>query len=153
MGNSSKEISLKEKLPLLKAQFLRKGYPLNSLEENLLLHFTYQNHSFLISLPLIIKEDLQTLLVVDLKFNPSLISLERGILALARLLFKPWPYFALLTNFVNYHLIEVSSGQCLRGSEEVIPNYSEIKKCSFLSLKSFPKELEERILAIYLSEG
>lgn len=153
MGISSKEISLKEKLPILKAQFLRKGYPLNTLEENLLLHFTYQNHSFLISLPLIIKEDLQTLLVVDLKFNPSLISFERGFLALTRLLFKPLPYFALLTNLSNYHLIEVSSGKCLRGSEEIIPSYSEIKKCFPFSLKSFSKELEERILAIYLSKG
>ncbi len=155
MANSRKEVSLKEKIDFLKNFLLQKGYSLNFFEEDVKFHFVYQNYSFLISIPLVVKENFQTFLFVDIKITPSLFSLERGLLALARVLFKPLPYFALLTNFTSYHLIEVSSGKCLRGSEEVIPKYSEIKNYSLASkdFKSFKKELEERILAIYLSEG
>lgn len=153
MGKSSKEISLEEKISFLENLFLKKGYPSETLKKGICLSFHYQGYSFFISLPLLIKDTFQTLLVVDLKLKPSLISFERGSLALARLLFKPLPYFILLTNLNYYHLIEVSSGQSLRGSEEIIPEYSLIKTYIPSNLKPFKRELEERILAIYLSDG
>ncbi|MBO8144060.1 MAG: type I restriction enzyme HsdR N-terminal domain-containing protein [Thermodesulfobacterium sp.] len=153
MGNSKEEISLKSELSILKNILKEKGYPEKCFLEEKKIKFSYKKLDFEISIPLIIRNNSNTLLIVDYKPQENLSISERGIIALARVLFSPPPYFALITNFRDFVLINVYTQEKERGGKDIIPEFIKLKNYKTEITKSFNPEIEKKILAIYLSGG
>lgn len=153
MGNSKEEIFLESELSILKNIFKEKGYPENFFLENQKLFFSYKNLTFDIYLPLILKTDSQILFIVDYKPQENLTISERGIVALARILFNPPPYFSLITNLKYFVLIDTYTTEKKKGGKEIIPDFESLKNYKPHITKPFKPEIEEKILAIYLSGG
>jgi len=153
MGNSKEEIFLESELSILKNIFKEKGYPENFFLENQKLFFSYKNLTFEIYLPLILKTDSQILFIVDYKPQENLTISERGIVALARILFNPPPYFSLITNLKYFVLIDTYTTEKKKGGKEIIPDFESLKNYKPHITKPFKPEIEEKILAIYLSGG
>lgn len=153
MGNSKEEIFLESELSILKNIFKEKGYPENFFLENQKLFFSYKNLTFDIYLPLILKTDSQILFIVDYKPQENLTISERGIVALARILFNPPPYFSLITNLKYFILIDTYTAKKKKGGKEIIPDFESLKNYKPHITKTFKPEIEKKILAIYLSGG
>ena len=153
MGNSKEEIFLESELSILKNIFKEKGYPENFFLENQKLFFSYKNLTFDIYLPLILKTDSQILFIVDYKPQENLTISERGIVALARILFNPPPYFSLITNLKYFVLIDTYTAEKKKGGKEIIPDFESLKNYKPHITKLFKPEIEKKILAIYLSGG
>ncbi len=159
MDTGKKEIPLEVLTPekvaqILKNIFLKKGYPESSLILSSSFSFSYGKLNFHIEIPLTVKTNGKVMMVVD--YKPSrggLTSFERGLLALARVLFNPVPAYALLTNFTDYILIETLPVKFIRGNEDLIPSYSRLLSYRAPFEKPFKPDLEKKILAIYLSGG
>ncbi len=153
MGNSKETFSIEKAVSFLKEIFKAKGYPKNSFLENQIISFSYNNLNFTIEIPLIIKENNQVYFLVDYKPMEKLSIFERGILALARLFFKPLPYFGLITNLEEFVLINLYDFNVTKGKKDIIPDYDFILSYSPKTSKEFKPDLEKKILAIYLSGG
>uniref|UniRef100_A0A7V5XH73 Type I restriction enzyme R protein N-terminal domain-containing protein n=1 Tax=Thermodesulfobacterium geofontis TaxID=1295609 RepID=A0A7V5XH73_9BACT len=153
MGNSKEEILVSEALSILKNIFKEKGYYENFFLEGKNYQFSYKEKTFDIFIPLIIKNNSKLLFIVDYKPQENLTLSERGIIALARVLFNPPPYFALITNLKDFVLINVYTQKKEKGGKEIIPIFSELKNYKPEITKSFNIEIEKKILAIYLSGG
>jgi hypothetical protein len=159
MEAGKKEVSLETLTPekvalILKEIFLKRGYPEDALLLSQVFTFSYGKLRFHIEVPLMVKTNSKVLMVVDYKpSQKGLTSFERGLLALARVLFDPVPVYALLTNFSDYILIETLPVKFIRGNEDLIPSYSGLLSYRAPFEKPFKPELEKKILAIYLSGG
>lgn len=153
MGNSEKEIPLSSDLSELLKIFKEKGYPKESFLKTKELNFSYKSLSYNIFIPLLIKNNSHILLIVDYKPQENLFVSERGVVALARVLFEPIPYFVLITNLKEFILIDVYTGEKKKGNKEIIPDFIFLKNHKPSITKSFNYEIEKKILAIYLSGG
>jgi hypothetical protein len=153
MGNSKEEISLESAILVLKDLFKSKGYPENFFVEKVVLPFSYKSLSFEVLIPLIIRDNSQTLLIVDYKPQENLTVSERGVIALARVLFNPPPYFALITNLRDFILINPYTGEKKKGNKKIIPNFETLKNFNPEFTKTLNPQIEKKILAIYLSGG
>ncbi len=153
MGNCKETLSIEKAVSFLKEIFKAKGYPENSFLENQIISFSYNNLRFTIEIPLIIKENNQVYFLVDYKPMEKLSFFERGVLALARLFFKPLPYFGLVTNLKTFALIDLYNFNITKGEKNIIPTYDVILSYSPGFSKEFKPDLEKKILVIYLSGG
>jgi hypothetical protein len=153
MGNSKEEILVNEALSILKNIFKEKGYYENCFFEERNYLFSYKEKTFNIFIPLIIRHNSKLLLIADYKPQENLTLSERGIIALARVLFDPPPYFALITNLKDFVLINIYTQKREKGGKEIIPEFSKLKSYKPELIKSFNIEIEKKILAIYLSGG
>ncbi len=153
MESSRETVFVEKAVSFLKNLFKEKGYPEDSFDENHIISFSYNNLNFTIEIPLIIKKDSKTYFIVDYKPMERLSIFERGILALARLFFDPLPYFGLVTNLKDFVLIDLYEFSVIKGKKEIIPEYKALVSHSPKKLKEFKPELEEKILAVYLSGG
>lgn len=153
MENSEKKISLNTHLSLLKNIFKEKGYPERFFKERIKYKFSYKNFIFEFEIPLVIKHDFQTFFLADYKLQENLIVSERGILALARVFFDPLPFFALITNFKKFILLNLYTNEKQIGNKELIPEYKFFQFYQPKEKKLFKIEIEKKILAIYLSGG
>lgn len=153
MENSQSSFSKGLTIDHLFSLFSKKGYPESSLKKAYSIFYTKGPISRSITLPLVVKEE-RTFLIAD--YDPSLRGLscgERPLLAIARIFFDPPPYFALLTNFRDFILIEVASQKIQKGGSEIIPTYDELLKYNSKETKPYIIDLEEKILGLYLSGG
>lgn len=153
MENSQEEISLESAIFILKNILKEKGYPENCFFEKQKLFFSYKELIFDLFIPIIIKYNSQPLLIIDYKPQENLTISERGITALARLLFNPSPYFALITNLKEFILINIYTGDKIKGGKEIIPEFKAVKDYKPEIVKKFDTEIEKKILVIYLSGG
>ena len=153
MGNSKEKISLNSEISILKNLLKEKGYPEKCILERNEVKFSYKELEFEISIPLVIKNNSNTLLIVEYKPQENLTISERGMIALARVLFSPPPYFALITNLKDFVLINVYTYEKEKGGKEIIPNFEKLKNYNPPMIKPFKPEIEKKILAIYLSGG
>ncbi|MEZ0344619.1 MAG: hypothetical protein ABWJ99_07480 [Caldimicrobium sp.] len=153
MEKGSAEISQELILEHLKALFLSKGYPEKLLQWKKTLFFNYNNLEFAIQLTLIIEEKRPLLILYYHPSTRGLSSFERPLLSIARLLFNPPPYFAVLTNLKDFIFIEVYPQKIKKGGEELLPDYETLKEYQPSFEKPYNKNIEERILAFYLSGG
>lgn len=153
MEIGSEAFSKKLILNSLKDLFLKKGFPQELLNWERIFLFKYQNLEFEVELTLTIEERRPLLI---LNYHPSkrgLSSFERPLLAIARLFFTPPPYFAFLTNLSHFIMIEVYPQRITSGGPELIPEYETLKTYLPPFEKPFKREVEEKILAFYLSGG
>lgn len=144
----------KEVLISLKELFYKKGYPENTLSFEKAYFFSVEGLSFAVTLATVVSYEGKTMLILD--YQPSkrgLSSFERPLLAIARLFFDPLPYFALLTNLSDFICIEVYCHKIKKGSSELLPEYKDLLTYTPPTLKTYKKEIEEKILAFYLSGG
>ncbi len=153
MGNSQKEVSLESAILILKNLFKHKGYPEELFLEKNNIFFSYNKLSFEIFIPLILRDNSQTLFIVDYKPQENLALSERGLIALARVFFDPLPYFVLITNLKDFILIDPYTGEKKKGDEKIIPEFETLKNYTPEPAKKFKPEIEKKILAIYLSGG
>jgi len=153
MGNNKEEIFINEALSILKNIFKEKGYYEKCLLEGKNYLFSYKEKIFNITIPLIIKHNSKFFLIADYKPQENLTFSERGIIALARVLFNPPPYFALITNLKDFVLIDIYTQKKKKGGKEIIPEFLELKNYEPKITKNFNIEIEKKILAIYLSGG
>lgn len=153
MGNSQEEISLDSVLFTLKNILKRLGYPEECIFEKQKFSFSYKDLVFDLSIPLIIKFNFQNFLIIDYKPQENLSVAERGITSLARVLFNPPPYFALITNLKEFILVNVYTGDKKKGGKKIIPKFTTLKNYKPETTKSFNPEIERKILAIYLIGG
>jgi len=138
----------------LKELFYQKGYPENSLFFEPIYFFSLGELSFEFSLAAVVNFDSKPLLILD--YHPSqrgLSSFERPLLSIARLFFDPLPYFAFLTNLSDFICIEVYTPKILKGTSEILPNFKDLLAYTPPPLKPYKREIEEKILAFYLSGG
>lgn len=153
MEPGSKEISKELVFNHLKLLFLKKGFPENILIWDKSFYFTYNHLEFEIEITLVVGEKRPLLILYYHPSKRGLSSFERPLLSIARLLFNPQPYFAILTNLQDYILIEVYPQNFKRGGEEIIPDYQTLIKYRPPLERPFNKTIEEKILAFYLSSG
>ncbi|PMP63407.1 MAG: hypothetical protein C0197_02645 [Caldimicrobium thiodismutans] len=153
MEISSKEISKDLILSHLKTLFFKKGYPENFLFWEKIFYFNYNNLEFTVEITLVVEEKRPLLILNYHSSKLGLASFERPTLSIARLFFNPLPYFAVLTNLQNYILLEVYPQKIKKGGEELIPDYKTIRSYQPPFEKPFNKDIEEKILAFYLSGG
>lgn len=145
--------SEKEVIERLYSLFLEKGYPLEALHKEVRIAFSLADLTFEIFLPLVVKKEKPILITY---YEPSLRGLscaERPLISIARLFFDPLPYFAILTNLQNYIKIEVPSQRITKGGKEIIPTFEVLNNYTPTTAKPFKRDLEEKILALYLSGG
>ncbi|MFN3504874.1 MAG: hypothetical protein ACK4Y7_01510 [Caldimicrobium sp.] len=138
----------------LKNLFFQKGYPANTISLLQKFNFYHNDLFFSFFLPITITYEEKTLLILD--YHPSkrgLSHLERPLIAIARLFFNPPPYYAILTNVENFYCIEVYPQIIKKGGAEVVPDFPDLLAYKPLDSKVFKKEIEEKILAFYLSGG
>lgn len=153
MGNSKEEISLESAISIFKDLFKDKGYPKDYFVEKVVFPFSYKSLSFEVVIPLVIRDSSQTILIVDYKPQKNLTISERGIIALARVLFNPPPYFALITNLRDFILINSYTGEKKKGNQKIIPDFETLKNFTPKFTKTLNPQIEKKILAIYLSGG
>lgn len=137
---------------IIKEVLLAKGYPEKVLFYDKTFNLSIQTLSFELTLPVVINHERKTLVIFD--YHPSiggLASYERPLLAIARLFFNPPPYFAILTNLTDYICIEIYRNKILKGRADIIPDFNELLSYTPPPLKSFQREMEEKLLALYLS--
>lgn len=77
----------------------------------------------------------------------------RPLLAMARILFEPQPIYALLTNLLDFILIDVASGEATKGDETIIPNFSRLLQEKQSHSQNFNEEIERKIIALHFSFG
>ncbi|MFN3568333.1 MAG: hypothetical protein ACK4UR_05445, partial [Caldimicrobium sp.] len=141
-------------ITFLKNLFLQKGYPENTIILQQKYYFSCNELSFSFYLLLIVIYQEKYLLILD--YHPSkrgLSHLKRPLIAIARLFFNPPPYYAILTNREDFYCIEIYPMTIKKGSSEVIPNFTELLSYKPLETRGFRREVEEKILAFYLSGG
>ncbi len=153
MGINKKEVSLNTYFFLLKNIFKDKGYPEKFFKEGTKYKFSYKSFVFEFEIPLIIEQDFQSLFIADYKLQKNLTFSERGIIALARVFFDPLPYFALITNFKEFILLNLYTTEKQKGNKDIIPEYKSFQFYQPKEKKPFKLEIERKILAIYLSGG
>lgn len=144
----------KEILTYLKKLLLNKGYPEGTLFFSKIFEINLHNLYFKITLPLLVTHQGKTLLILD--YHPSrkgLSSFERALLAKARLLFEPPPYLAYLTNLSEFICIEVYANKSMRGGDELLVDFKTLTSYEPPFMKPYKRNLEEKILALYLSGG
>lgn len=77
----------------------------------------------------------------------------RPLLAMARILFEPQPIYALLTNLLDFILIDVASGKATKGDETIIPDFSRLLQEKQSHSQNFNEEIERKIIALHFSFG
>ncbi|RKX59355.1 MAG: hypothetical protein DRP29_04800 [Thermodesulfobacteriota bacterium] len=154
MEKDERTLRLIEIVEDLKKVFLEKGYPESILFTFCSFTFTLDKLNFNFKLPLVVKEENKIYFVVDYKpASAGLASFERGLLALARVLFHPLPFYSLLTNLEKFLLINNYTCETKNGGKNIIPFYEEIKTSIPSRFKQFNMDIEKKILALYLSGG
>lgn len=153
MEIGSKETSKELTINHLKTLFLKKGYPERYLKWERTFLFTYKNFEFLVEITLTVEDEKPLLILYYHPSKQGLSSFERPFLSVARLFFSPPPYFLVLTNLEDFILIEVYTHTIKKGDEKVLPVYKTLKSYQPPFEKAYSRDIEEKILAFYLSGG
>lgn len=133
--------------------FVSRGYPSLSLFRDVSIDFSYNSSFHTLWFPLVVRTEIPLLITYYDPSRGGLGSSARPLLAMARILFKPQPLYAVLTNLTDYILIEVSSGETNRGDESVIPDFSDLIESKSSATAKFNEDIEKKIVALHLSFG
>ncbi len=162
LGASNSSYPLKNVGDLLFKLFHEeRAYPKESIKTSIPFQINLKDRIFSLNLPLLVEtENLPALIVYYKPSLHGLFSFEREALALGRVFSLPPPIYVLLTNLVNFILIDVESGKSKSGTSEVIPSFKDlvtmIKKRAELKrneIFGYKLENEKKILTLYLSSG
>lgn len=150
MENSKKEIL---GLETLLACLDKLNYPRDLIFLDFFIVFPYKNTLLKVIFPIAIKNANHIYLIFYLKPQNTLNCFERALLALARLYIKPLPHFGIITNLVNFILIDFYTSNISRGGIDLIPRFETFSQREALKPKDFNSEIEKKILTLYLEGG